>query len=386
MPKQIITNLVFQGGSVKGAAYVGALEALESSGFDFGQIKRVAGTSAGAITATALAMGCSIEQAGRLLREFDFKAVLDEGSGIFSTRSKVLKSVEKQVSGKSWVLSKVPAKTISPVLLHRMHKQSGVYDGEYIRLWAEQLIQDQVRILTDGKYHGHNLTFEELHQLTLEYPGKFRDLLIVGANLSTGTKTQFCYENKESRDVIIADALRISMSIPEIFVPHSLYYKIDGQRLIEATGDKWVDGGLYDNYPITCFDTPEYVQEDELVRSEDGLRFYNPQTLGFRLLSKEHKAFCEGMSEKPKKNLDGLFKFGAAVTMGVRADLQEQLYNLKENIQRSVFIDHHDINMMEFNLSREQRDMLVRSGNEATTEYLEKMSANITDFPVTQSI
>lgn len=386
MPKQTITNLVFQGGSVKGAAYVGALEALESSGFDLSQIKRVAGTSAGAITATVLAMGCTIEQAGRLLREFDFKAVLDEESGFFSTRNKVLNSVEKHVSGKSPLFSKVPAKSVSPVILHRMSKQAGVFDGEYIRLWAEKLIQNQVRTLTQGKYQGKNLTFEELHRLTLEYPGKFRDLLIVGANLSTGTKTQFCYENKESRDVIIADALRISMSIPEVFVPHSIYYKIDGQRQMEATGDKWVDGGLYDNYPITCFDAPEYMQESELVRSEDGRRLYNPQTLGFRLVSKEHKDFCEGISEKPKRNLDGVLKFGSAVTLGVRSDLQDERYNLRENIQRSVFIDHKGINTLEFNLSPEQCDILVQSGREATTAYLEKMQGNIANVPVTQSI
>lgn len=122
------------------------------------------------------------------------------------------------------------------------------------------------------------------------------------------------------------------------------------------------------------------------MRSADGRRLYNPQTLGFRLVSKEYKDFCEGISEKPKRNLDGVLKFGSAVTLGVRSDLQDERYNLRENIQRSVFIDHKGINTLEFNLSPEQCDILVQSGREATTAYLEKFLGNIANVPAIQSI
>lgn len=43
-----ITNLVFQGGSVKGAACVGALLTLEENEIDIEAVKRVAGALAGA--------------------------------------------------------------------------------------------------------------------------------------------------------------------------------------------------------------------------------------------------------------------------------------------------------------------------------------------------
>ena len=49
-------NLVFEGGGVKGIAYGGALDALNAMNALQG-IERVAGTSAGAITATLLALG-----------------------------------------------------------------------------------------------------------------------------------------------------------------------------------------------------------------------------------------------------------------------------------------------------------------------------------------
>jgi NTE family protein len=43
-------NLVFEGGGVKGIAYVGALDVLESKGI-LNDIERIGGTSAGAINA-----------------------------------------------------------------------------------------------------------------------------------------------------------------------------------------------------------------------------------------------------------------------------------------------------------------------------------------------
>ena len=45
-----IKNLVFKGGGVLGIAYAGAIKVLEDKQI-LGQIERVAGTSAGAITA-----------------------------------------------------------------------------------------------------------------------------------------------------------------------------------------------------------------------------------------------------------------------------------------------------------------------------------------------
>ena len=51
-------NLVFEGGGVKGIAYVGAMEILEKRGI-LQNIERVGGTSAGAINAVLLALNYS---------------------------------------------------------------------------------------------------------------------------------------------------------------------------------------------------------------------------------------------------------------------------------------------------------------------------------------
>lgn len=61
-------NLVFQGGSVKGIAYLGALSALRETNYvDFDSIERVAGTSAGAMTALAMALNYSMEELTQVL-------------------------------------------------------------------------------------------------------------------------------------------------------------------------------------------------------------------------------------------------------------------------------------------------------------------------------
>lgn len=367
MFKQKIKYLVFQGGSVKGVAYIGALEVLEQS-IDMKDIRGVAGTSAGAITAALLALGYDIAQVKELQLQFDFKDILDDGEdSYFSTQGKVLNSVAKHVNGSFF--SKVPVKPIIPVLAYRMATQFGIYEGDYLREWAENLIQTQVQKITNGKHSGKNLTFAELHQLAQEYPETFRDLSVVGSNLTTKEKVVFGYNNPSTQDVIISDAIRISMSIPQLFKSHCLYYKEGNQRLIDSRRDTWVDGGVYDNYPIDCFDAPEYTEDGSLCLSEDGRRLYNRETLGFRLVSQETKAYYEGHGEKPQTELSSLYQYGKAIAK-TRSALQEEKYTHKENVARTVFIDHQNISALEFNLSKEQQDALSQAGRKATREYL----------------
>lgn len=58
-------NLVFEGGGVKEIAYVGAVAVLEAKEI-LPDIRRVAGTSTGAITAALLALGASSQSVQRV--------------------------------------------------------------------------------------------------------------------------------------------------------------------------------------------------------------------------------------------------------------------------------------------------------------------------------
>ena len=59
-------NLVFEGGGVKGIAYVGALEVLEREKI-LKNIQRVAGTSAGAMVAVLVGLGYNTEDLRNIL-------------------------------------------------------------------------------------------------------------------------------------------------------------------------------------------------------------------------------------------------------------------------------------------------------------------------------
>lgn len=72
-----ITNLVFEGGGVKGFAYLGALEKLIESGLELTAIKSVGGTSAGAITALLLGLNYSLDEIKDLFNNMEFTEFLD---------------------------------------------------------------------------------------------------------------------------------------------------------------------------------------------------------------------------------------------------------------------------------------------------------------------
>jgi NTE family protein len=382
MPK--ITNLVFQGGSVKGSAYEGVIEALGEVNLKY--IRRVGGTSAGAITAAVLAMGCSPERIHELSNSLDFRNLLDDNLGNIPTQSKVLDAVSKSEAGKHFFWSKIPAKPIKKPLVYRMYQHKGIYEGEFVRNWIENMIREQVQILTQGQYDGIYLTFDELHELTKEFPGVFRDLSVVGANLTSGEKTVFSYNNPETKDVIISDAIRISMSIPYLFKPHHIYYKVDAERKVETGRDFWSDGGIYDNYPIDIFDDNAFISEgDEPLKQADNGRFYNPQTLGFRLVSGERKAYFEG-THADKKNVkiaDGIHKTLKKMLIPTNSVEQEVFYSQPENKERTVYIDHLNISTLAFNLSPKQREDLKLSGWKATHDYLMKYFPELSPHEVT---
>jgi NTE family protein len=68
---------VFSGGGIKGLAFAGGLQAAAEAGYD--KWVKLAGTSAGAITAMALAIGYSAQGLREQLDDFDFGAIADYG-------------------------------------------------------------------------------------------------------------------------------------------------------------------------------------------------------------------------------------------------------------------------------------------------------------------
>ncbi len=201
---------VFSGGGVKGLAFAGGLQAAADAHYT--EWVRLAGTSAGAITAMALAVGYSAEQLREQLERVDFGKIADYGP-----------------------LGKLD---IPANLLGR-----GVTKGKALHTWIEQLLAEAP---LKAK------TFGDLEK------GK---LQVVGTDLAHSRMVVFprdveLYVDDNDKPLVpdefpIADAVRISAGFPYFFPPVSLRDKVTKKQGV------LVDGGVTSAFPIFLFDKKE---------------------------------------------------------------------------------------------------------------------------------
>jgi NTE family protein len=326
-------NLVFEGGSVKGVAYLGALEVLEEKGILPG-IARIGGASAGAITAALAGLGFSPGEMKDIFWKMDFRNFLDDTWGVVRD-------------------------------LDRLRTEYGWYKGGFFRDWIARLIEQ--------KTGNGESTFADV-EASKEKKG-FRSMYFMGTNLSTGFSEVFSAENTPR--ICVADAVRISMSIPLFFAaPRS------------PRGDVYTDGGVTDNYPVKLFDRENYLEtanfsEPDYYRKTNralqkssrstGARppvkhVYNKETLGFRLDTEAEIDLFRDHAEPPRRKIGDLFDFAAA--------LVETFYKLQDNYhlhsddwQRTVYIDTLNVGTFDFSLSSARKQALFDSGRKSAEAY-----------------
>jgi hypothetical protein len=192
IPTYPFKNLVFRGGGMKGTAYTGALEVLEEKGL-LGQIKRVAGSSAGAITATLVSFNLCFSETLKLIESLDFQKVPQLRS-------------DNRENEPEWI-PKFIGKEIMKITgdfdaVQRLMTKYGWYSSEYFNKWIRQVISQQCEGNSEA-------TFSDFRRLG------FKDLYVVSANISKLEISIFSAET--SPDFPVADAVRMSMSIPLYF-------------------------------------------------------------------------------------------------------------------------------------------------------------------------
>jgi NTE family protein len=294
-------NLVFEGGGVKGVAYGGALEVLEQSQIT-PQIERVAGTSAGAITATMVSLGYTAAEFIEIMMGLDFNK-LEDGS-----------------------------KLEGPL---RLVEHYGWFKGDYFLNLMQSFIE---RKAGDGR-----ATFRGLAT-----KGGFKGLHVFGTDLSKQAVKEF--SSQTTPDVAVADAVRISMSIPFFFEARSY------------AGDVYCDGGVLNNYPVSTFDE-QYTAEDPETGHTMLHRTPNAETLGFHL---------DNLDQPKPHPIDSLKRFTGSV-FDALLDIQDIL--LKSNPgdeRRTVFINDLGVKTTDFQISDPLKWELIAQGRIATAEYLSK--------------
>jgi len=313
-------NLVFKGGGVRGIAYMGALEALEQEGV-LQNIERVAGSSAGAIAATLACFRLPVEETVKLFNSLDLSRV-----------------PQTSVTGKEKY--KLPQFS-STENIRRLVENYGWYSSVYFHEWLGDVIASQC---------GHNprATFKDLRLRG------YRDLYIATANLSRKRTEFFSYQT--SPDVAVADAVRLSMSIPLFFEA----IRFDGKEF--GKGDYYVDGGLFDNYPIHLFDQPDFARLNPFYRN--GI---NWETLGLFLRSEDLEFVPDPVMP------DNLFEF-LNLTLRSFYDTHD-LSNLDKSLvdqKRSVIINDCGVSSLQFDLEpgSELYQKLYLSGRNAVQNFL----------------
>ncbi|MDY7034012.1 MAG: patatin-like phospholipase family protein [Thermodesulfobacteriota bacterium] len=316
-------NLIFEGGGVKGIAYVGAMQVLEQRQI-LKNIKRVGGTSAGAINALLFALGYTIVEQRDILNSTDFKEFMDDSFGVIRD-------------------------------IRRLAKEFGWHKGEFFSGWIGELIKK--------KLGSETATFKDLEKAGLPA------LYVTGTNLSTGYSEVFSIERHA--DMPLASGVRISMSIPLFFT--AIRY---GEN-----NDVFVDGGCMRNYPIKLFDRERYIdiqneayaaRRTDYYNKENALFLlnrpgrspyvYNCQTLGMRLDTTEEIAihrYNENARSKPIKN----FTDYAKALIGAMMHVQENQHLHSDDWQRTIYINTLDVSTTDFDLSDKIKRIAHPRGN-----------------------
>ena len=235
-------NLVFSGGGVLGIAYLGVLEYFYQTGL-IQPIVNLAGTSAGAITTCLTSFNLPYEELKLMLDSLDYRKI--PGKDDSPEAPRYFPKVIKDQLGK--VFDNVDC-------VYRLIKNYGWYSSQYFYDWIRLQIASQF----DPEKKAPPYTFSDFRDASLHKENRpFKNLFIIGTDITRSTSTVFSYKTTPNMEV--AEAVRISMSVPLLF--ESIKTSCDINESDPQT--LFVDGGMLYNYPITLFDE-DYPLKDTI--------------------------------------------------------------------------------------------------------------------------
>lgn len=326
-----IKNLVFEGGGVLGIAYLGVLDFLSQYGI-LQNIRRVAGTSAGAITACITSFNLPFNELKQIADSLNYRKIPEKENhpDLAYIPAFVKNELEK-------IFGDVDS-------IYRLITDYGWYSSQYFYNWMKEQISSQFN--KSKKLPPY--TFSDFKNPLIHKNNRpFLDLYVIGTDISAKTSKVFSYETTPHMEV--AEAVRISMSIPLFFEAIKVNnYEISKNTLLNV----FSDGGVMRNYPINIFD---------LKNAEDQFLYgVNAQTLGARFIS-----------DIKYNEINNFLEF---ITNLVQAFLQVQQDTYRNNLKdiaRSIQIYTNDISAVNFNISINDKtyNFLYQQGYAAADNY-----------------
>jgi NTE family protein len=221
-----VQNVVFEGGGVKGIAYLGALARLYES-MPPSQLRGVGGTSAGSIFALAVSFGLAAAEIEALANTLDFGRVpqqptKDDFPNLSWEERDALEGASAVFGKEIWSI-------------YSLYARYGWYTSDYFHAWLEDTIRGQfVRVAGSGTGRESFADFRR---------AGFADLRVKATDVSTQSSALLSLGT--TPDLAVADAVRMSMSIPLFF------------EAIAQGSAVYCDGGVISNYPLDLFDADD---------------------------------------------------------------------------------------------------------------------------------
>jgi NTE family protein len=301
-------NLVFEGGGIKGIAYLGVLRHLELSGA-IKEVERIAGTSAGAIFGTLIALGYTSQELETIIRDTNFKEFADGG--------------------------------FFPKAIYRTLRHYGWHRGDKFREWMGRLIE--------AKTCDKDYTFGELAKVK-----QFKNLYVVTTNISRKEVVIFSHET--TPNIPIRDAVRMSASVPVFF------------KTVKYNGDHMTDGGLTMNYPVHLFDFCKYISNTYNGIKSSACEMFNTETLGFRLDTTEEIEYNK-VNWKNRPVVVRNFLNLVTTIIELISDIANKKHLTERDWNRTVFIDTGTYKPTDFKINEDDFKKLIAAGFDGMNSY-----------------
>jgi NTE family protein len=318
----LIDTLIISGGGAKSVSVLGSLKYLEDK-LIIKNIRRYAGSSAGAILCLLLNIGYSAQE----IRD-----------SFFSQDSSLINDP----------FYKKP---------FNIFYYYGINSGNKLVEYIKQLLVN--------KGFDKDITFDDLKNKTNKI------LVMTGTSLTDQNTYYFNYKTTPNMKVV--DALRISISIPIFFT--SVNYKIKDTEHI------FIDGGILENFPIHYFETCDEIG-DFVLTSNDLEKFKCNQTgphcydnvLGIMLFMDGEKRDVDNFNEnKIVINNMGDFFSSYVNTMFLKIEIG----NFRDHTgSKTRFFDRvisivipKTVSYIDFNLTRKVQDNLINIGKTAIEDF-----------------
>ena len=125
----------------------------------------------------------------------------------------------------------------------------------------------------------------------------------------------------------------------------------------------FVDGGLFQNFPITYYDDPKYIGPCETGH------YFNLKTIGLKLDGSSRIDVLKNHATPQGEKIKNVIGYTNAVINSM-LNCMDNYYRSSDDGIRTVFIDSLGVNTTQFDLSHQQKFDLFISGYNSTKDFL----------------